>query len=61
MVKNLAGNAEDESSGPGQGRSPGEGNGSPLRYSLKAHGQRSLMGYSPWGRERVRHDRATKQ
>ena len=27
----------------GSGRSPGEGNGNPL------HGQRSLVGYSPWG------------
>ena len=25
------------------------------------HGQRSLVGYSPWGRNRVRHDLATKQ
>ena len=22
----------------------------------KSHGQRSLVGYSPWGRKRVRHD-----
>ena len=31
----------------------GEGNGNPLQYScLKdPHGQRSLAGYSPWGRE----------
>ena len=27
----------------------------------KSHGQRSLVGYSPWGRKRVRHDLATKQ
>jgi len=26
----------------------------------KSHGQRSLVGYSPWGRKRVRHDLATK-
>ena len=25
------------------------------------HGQRSLVGYSPWGHKRVRHDYATKQ
>ena len=31
---------------PGSGRSPGEGNGSPLQYS---HGQGSLAGYGPWG------------
>ena len=27
----------------------------------KSHGQRSLVGYSPWGHKRVRHDWATKQ
>ena len=27
----------------------------------KSHGQRSLMGYSSWGPQRVRHDLATKQ
>ena len=27
----------------------------------KSDGQRSLMGYSPWGRKRVRHNLATKQ
>ena len=45
---------------PGSGRSHGEGNGNPLRYSClgKSHGRRSLVGYSPQGR-RVRHDRAT--
>ena len=39
------------------GRSPGEGHGNPLQYSLleNPHGQRSLAGYSPWGC-RVRHD-----
>ena len=36
---------------PGSGRAPREGNGNPLQYSClgKSHGQRSLMGYSPWG------------
>ena len=36
---------------PGLGRSPGEGNSNPLQYSCleKSHGQRSLVGYSPWG------------
>ena len=34
------------------GRSPGGGQGNPLRYSglENPHGQRSLVGYSPWGR-----------
>ena len=27
----------------------------------KAHGQRSLVGYSPWGCKSVGHDLATKQ
>ena len=42
---------------PGLGRSPGGGHGNPLQYSCleNPHGQRSLAGYSPWGR-RVRHD-----
>ena len=32
---------------------PREGNGTPLQYSCleKSHGQRNLMGCSPWGRE----------
>jgi len=48
---------------PGLGRSPEEGNGNPLQYSCleKSHGQRSLVGYSPWGLKRVGHDLATKQ
>ena len=34
------------------GRSPGEGNGSPLQYSCQENStdQRRLVGYSPWGR-----------
>ena len=27
----------------------------------KSHGQRSLVGYSPWGHKRVKHDLATKR
>ena len=33
MIKNLPANAGDTGSIPGSGRSPGEGNGSPLQYS----------------------------
>ena len=47
MVKNPAANAGDtRDSGliPGWGRSPGEGNGNPLQYSGKSHGQRNLAG-----------------
>ena len=29
-------------------RSPGEEHGNPLQYSYILHGQRSLIGYSPW-------------
>ena len=37
---------------PGLGRSPGGGRSNPLQYSglENPHGQRSLAGYSPWGR-----------
>ena len=51
MVKESACNAGDVVSIPGSGRSPGEGNGNPLQYSCHGtfHGQRSLVGYSPWG------------
>ena len=36
---------------PGLGRSPRGGHGIPLQYSCleNPHGQRSLVGYSPWG------------
>ena len=33
----------------------------PIFLPGKSHGQRSLVGYSPWGRKRVRHNFATKQ
>ena len=38
---------------PGSGRSPGGGSDSPLQYFFpeKFHGQRSLVGYSLWGRK----------
>ena len=53
MVKNppaSAGDIRDEGSIPEWGRSPGGGHGNPLQYSCLAnpHGQRSLVGYSPW-------------
>ena len=56
MIKNLptnAGDAGDTGSIPGLGRSLAEGNGNPLQDSCleKSRGQRSLVGYSPWGRE----------
>ena len=33
----------------------------PVFFPGKSHGQRSLGGHSPWGRQRVGHDLATKQ
>ena len=38
---------------PGSGRSPVEGNGLPTPIFLpeESHGQRSLVGYGPWGRK----------
>ena len=46
-------NAGDPGLIPVSGRSPGEGNGYPLQYSCleNPHRQRSLDGYSPWGRK----------
>ena len=46
--KASAYNVGDPGSIPGSRRSPGEGNGNPLLPG-KSHGQRSLVGYSPWG------------
>ena len=55
--KASAYNMGDPGSIPGLGRSPGEGNGNPLPTFLpgKSHGQRSLIGPSPWG-PRAGHD-----
>ena len=56
MVKSLPANAGDTGytgSIPGSGRSPGGRNDNPLQYSCleKFHGQKSPVGYSPWGPE----------
>ena len=53
-VKNAlanAGNARDVGSVPGLERFPGRQNGNPLQCAClgNPHGQRSLVGYSPWG------------
>ena len=57
MVKNLPANAGDVGSIPGLGRSPGDGHGNPPQNScLENSGQRSLAGYSPWGRRKVGYD-----
>ena len=48
--KEFACNAGDLGLIPGLGRSPGGGHSNPLQYSCleNPHGQRSLVGYSPW-------------
>ena len=33
----------------------------PVFLPGKSHGQRSLLGYSPWGQQRVRYSLVTKQ
>ena len=50
VVQNLPANAGHVGAIPGPERSPGEGNGNPLQYSLgESQRQRSLAGYGPWG------------
>ena len=51
--KESACNEGDAGLIPGLGRSHGEGNGNPFQYSCleNPQGQRSLAGYSPWGRK----------
>ena len=55
-VKNPPASAGDVRLIPGLGRSSGGRNGNPVQYSClgNPHGQRSLVGYSPWSW--VRHD-----
>ena len=50
--KESACNEGDMGSIPCLGRPSGGGHGNPLQYSClkNPHGQRSLGGYSPWGR-----------
>ena len=54
VVKNPhanAGDTGDEGSIPGWGKSSGRKNGNPLQYYCleKSYGQKSQVGYSPWG------------
>ena len=56
VVKNPPANAggiRDADSVPGSERSPGEGHDNPFQDSCLENpiGQRSLAGYSPWGRK----------
>ena len=64
MVKNPPANAGDITgvgSIPESGRSPGGWHDNPLQYSCleNPHGQRSLTGYSPWGRTELDTTEAT--
>ena len=49
--KESACNTKDLGSLPGLGGPSGGGQGNPLQYSCleNPHGQRNLVGYSPWG------------
>ena len=53
LVQNLPANAGDIRDAGlirGSGRSPEGSHGNPLQYSPgESHGERSLVGYSPWG------------
>ena len=66
VVKNPPANAGDirnVSSIPGSGRSPG-GRAwqlTPVLLPGESHGQRSLMGYSPWGHKELNTAKATEQ
>jgi len=59
--KESTSKAEDLGSVPGLGRSSGGGHGSPFQYSCQEnpHGQRSLVGYSPFTLWKVKY--ATNQ
>ena len=56
MVKNLAVNAGDTGSIPGSGRSPGEGNSSPLQYSCLENPMDRAGELQYIGLHRIRHD-----
>ena len=56
MVKNLPANtgaAGDVDSTPELGRSLEGGNGTPVLFLGKFHGQRSLVGYNPWDQKEL--------
>jgi len=63
VVDNLPANAGDvrDSFDPWVGNIPWRKKWQPTPGYLpgKSHGQRSLAGYGPWNRKRVRHDLAT--
>ena len=62
--KECACSAGDTCMIPGSGRSPGGGDGNPLQYSClenPSHGQRNLVGYSPWSRTELDTTQRVKQ
>ena len=62
MVKNLPANAGDAGLTLGMGRSPGEGNGNPFRYSCLGNPMdRGAWWTTVHGVARAGHDLATKQ
>ena len=52
VSKESTGNVEDLGLIPGLGRSPGGGHGTPGFWPEEFHGQRRLVGYSPWGHKK---------
>ena len=54
-AKESACNASDLGLIPRLGRSPGRGHGNLIQYSCleNPHGQRNLVGYSPWGHKEL--------
>ena len=61
VVKNPPANPKDAGWIPEWGRFPGE-KWQPISVFSpgKCHGQRNLVGYSPWGCKRVRHNLLTQ-
>ena len=55
VAKKSLANAGDMGSIPGSGRSPGEGKQQSTSVLLpgKSHGQKSLVGYSPWAHKEL--------
>ena len=62
VVKNPPANARDAGFDPWIRKIPWRRKWQPTQEFLlgKSHGQRSLVGYSPWSRKRVRHDLVTE-
>ena len=62
VVKNPPANAGDVGSIHESGRSPGEGNGNPLKYSCLGNPKdKGVWWDTVHGLQRVRHDLATRQ